>query len=470
MASTTSSPAPVGISAGSDPVRAPISLARAPRRAGPFPRGRTCVPRDFVRGSVVHGFLLGALFLGITACQDSDPDGPEALDRWERVELATPTPPGAGEPNLFAAPDGRIYLSWIEPMEERGHAVRFSSLDPRSPGDAGEGGWSEPRTIAEGDDFFVNWADFPSIHVLEDGRMAAHWLVRSGPDTFDYNVHIAWSLDGGESWSEPVVPHRDGTLSEHGFVSLFPWEDGSLGAVWLDGRRFATEPDDPEMTLRFTTLEPDALGEEVLLDGRICDCCQTSAAVTDAGPLVAYRDRTAGEIRDISVVRYVDGAWTDPAPVYHDGWEIPACPVNGPMVAARGSQVAVAWFTAADDKPLVRLAFSDDSGATFDPAVRIDDGNPSGRVAVALDPTGRAYVSWLERAAGGAELRVRWVEPDGRRGRAATVAETSEARASGFPRMVWTAEDGLLFAWNDVEGTDRVELALLRRPTPATTE
>jgi len=46
------------------------------------------------------------------------------------------------------------------------------------------------------------------------------------------------------------------------------------------------------------------------------------------------------------------------------------------------------------------------------------------------------------------------------------VAETSEARASGFPRMVWTAEGGLLFAWNDVEGTDRVELALLRRPAP----
>ena len=432
----------------------------------PTPRGTRS---DLVQ-RVAPSVLLCSLLL-MAGCGERAEDGPDALDRWERMEITSPTPPGAGEPNLFAADDGRVYLSWIEPLEEGGHAVRFASIEPEAVGSGsgreGNGGeWSPPRTIAEGENFFVNWADFPSIHVLPDGRMAAHWLVRSGPDTFDYDVHIAWSLDEGDSWTEPVIPHRDGTLSEHGFVSLFPWENGSLGAVWLDGRRFATQPDNPEMTLRFTTLEPDGLGEEVLLDGRICDCCQTSAALTDAGPVVAYRDRTAEEIRDISVIRHVDGAWTDPEPVYHDGWEIPACPVNGPMVAARESQVAVAWFTAADDKPLVRLAFSSDAGASFEPAIRIDDGDPSGRVAVALDPSGRAYVSWLERTSAGAELRVRWVEPDGRRGRAATVTATSEARASGFPRMVWTTGGGLLFAWNDVEGTDRVEVALLRRPTP----
>jgi hypothetical protein len=398
---------------------------------------------------------------------------PDALDLWERVELETPTAEGAGEPNLFAADDGHIYLSWIEPTGPDRHAVRFATLDPRGGERGSAPRWSAPRTIAEGADFFVNWADFPSLRVDEEGRIVAHWLVRSGPGRVDYDVHVAWSLDGGETWTEPQIPHRDGTLSEHGFVSMIPWHDGSMGVVWLDGRHYAGwdeeagrvvepgRPDDPEMSLRFTTLTPHALGEEVVLDDRVCDCCQTSAALTDRGPVVVYRDRGPGEIRDISIVRFEDGRWTDPVPVHRDGWEIPACPVNGPMVAARGSFVAVAWFTRANDKPLVRLAFSEDGGASFAPPVRIDDGNPVGRVAVTLGEGGRAHVAWLERVGDGAEVRVRWVDREGERGRAATVTRTAESRASGFPRMV-RADDGLLFAWTDVDGSGRVEVAMIR--------
>lgn len=46
---------------------------------------------------------------------------------------------------------------------------------------------------------------------------------------------------------------------------------------------------------------------DTLLDSRTCDYCQTSAAISKNDPVVVYRDRTDDEIRDISIVREVNG-------------------------------------------------------------------------------------------------------------------------------------------------------------------
>lgn len=411
-------------------------------------------------------FALVPLAIGgvLVACEPGEPELPEP--GWARVEVASPAGEGASIPNLFAGDDGTVYMNWFEPRNDEGHVLRFASLTPEGVAANGQAvgadAWAEARTIVEGEDFFVNWADFPSMYAFPHGLMAAHWPVRSGPDSYDYDVNVAWSEDAGQSWSEPTVPHRDGTLSEHGFVSLFPWHDGSLAAVWLDGRKYAEEPDDPEMTLHFTTMTPTELGPEALLDGRACECCQTSAAITDDGPVVVYRDRTEEEIRDISIIRFGPEGWSEPAPVHRDGWEITACPVNGPMAAAEGLRVAVAWFTRADDESRVRLAFSDDAGRSFAEPIRVDDGDPVGRVAVVMEPGGGAVVSWLERTGGeAAEVRVRRVARDGSRSASMTVAESTAARAGGFPRMV-RAGDALLFAWTEVGEPGGVRVAMLR--------
>jgi hypothetical protein len=371
-------------------------------------------------------------------------------------EVPAPAGPGSGEPNLVSA-HGTAYLSWLEPVDGGGHALRFA----RWTGD----GWSEPGTVAEGEGYFVNWADFPSMTALPDGRLAAHWLVRSGPSTYAYDVHVAQSPDGGRTWSPSVIPHRDGTQTEHGFASLFPWTDGRLGAVWLDGRNFeghdaAEHGAGAEMTLRHTWIgAAGELGEEVVLDGRVCDCCQTSVALTARGPVAVYRNRSAEEIRDVWIVRHVDGRWTEPRPVHHDGWHITGCPVNGPAAAADGESLAVAWFTAAADTPRVHLAFSADGGATFGAPLRVDDGDPVGRVDVVMLNGGAALVSWLERMGDAAEIRVRRVSATGRAGPATTVSTTSGARASGFPRIT-RLDDLVVFAWTEAGDPSRVRTAV----------
>ena len=145
-------------------------------------------------------------------------------------------------------------------------------------------------------------------------------------------------------------------------------------------------------------------------------------------------------------MRRVNGAWTAPATVHADNWELNACPVNGPAIVASGDEVAVAWFTGARDTAKVQVVLSHDGGATFGPPVRIDEGSPAGRVALQW-LNGDAYVSWLERGTGdSAYVKVRPVTREGVAGEALTVTASSGARSSGFPRMT-RLNDGLMFAY-----------------------
>lgn len=359
-------------------------------------------------------------------------------------ELPSPAGTGSGQPNLAVASDGRVYLSWIERLGEGRFSLRFSKLEKEK--------WSAPQTIAEGSKWFVNWADFPSMIALPDGSLAAHWLAKSGPGTFEYDVTISRSFDGGKTWGKPFVPHRDGVKAEHGFVSLFAAKDGNLAAVWLDGREMKPSEGSHDhghgnMMLRYVKIKRDGtLTDEAVLDTRVCECCQTSAAMTADGPVVVYRDRSEQEIRDTSIVRLRDGQWSQPISVFQDGWQINGCPVNGPSVAAAGRRVAVAWYTGANNKPRVKLAFSNDAGASFGEPITVDEGNPAGRVETLLLADGSALVCWLEKIQGGGEVRVRRVRPDGKFDPAMVVSATGAARSNGFPQMVRVGKT-LVFAW-----------------------
>jgi hypothetical protein len=312
----------------------------------------------------------------------------------------------------------------------------------------------------------VNWADFPSVIAVPDGSLAAHWLVKSGSGTYAYDVNIARSKDGGKTWSKPIVPHRDNTQTEHGFVSLIPLPDGRLGAVWLDGRNMKDAKHSDEgapaaesMTLRYAAIDADGkLSDEAELDERVCECCQTSAALTSEGAIAVYRDRSQGEVRDIYSVKQVNGSWAAPRAVQADNWTINGCPVNGPSVAADGRRVVVAWFTEAEEQPRVKISFSTDAGATFDKSILVDDSQAVGRVDALLLPDGSALVCWLSGNAEGGAIKVRRVQSDGTLGPPAVVAETDISRSSGFPRMARLGDE-VHFAWTEFGKPSKVRTA-----------
>lgn len=387
-----------------------------------------------------------AVLSACTVDETPEPAGPVI------AMLEVPAASESTGPNLAVGPDGTVVLSWLE-ADNSDHALKFSILS--------DGVWGTALTVAGGENWFVNWADFPSVVPVSATLWAAHWLVSQPAGGYAYDVFVAVSNDSGLTWSDPVMPHRDGTATEHGFVTLYP-QDKGVGLVWLDGRNMVNEFGDETaasgMTLRAATMSPDLmLSDELLVDELICDCCQTDVALTSEGPVVIYRDRTTAETRDIYVSKSVGNRWQEGRPVANDNWEIPGCPVNGPAIDAREKAVAVAWFTGENHTPRVRVGFSDDAARSFSTPIDVVRGETLGRVGVAMLPGGHVAVSWLrELDAESAEVCVRRVSGDGQMGPIQVVSAGQNVASLSVPQMVRTGTD-LVFAWTGREDeTNRV--------------
>lgn len=363
------------------------------------------------------------------------------------ASIASPAGSGSAQPNLVTDSRGRVWLSWMEPRTGGGHRFQAAMLIGSS--------WSAPITIAEGTNLLANWADFPSLFIAADGTMAAHYLERTPGGRYAYGVRVRMSRDSGRTWSDPVTPHKDESPTEHGFVSFFDTPAGGVGLVWLDGRDMAGGHSAAGhgaggMAIRSTVFRNGAPGPEMVVDSRVCDCCQTAATRSGDAVLVAYRDRSDKEIRDTSISRFVNGTWSEPFTVHSDGWEINSCPVNGPALAASGNAAVVAWFTQAGGTPKTHVAFSSDAGRTFGSPVRVDNGATLGRLSLVMPAPDRALVVSLDKGAAGGQLVMRDMRPTGAVGQPFVLSPATLERAGGFARIVRTGRS-LIVAWTDVK-------------------
>lgn len=378
--------------------------------------------------------------------------------------IESPAPRGSELPFLYTDNTGKVFLSWVEPgSSDDEYRLMYSKLN--------NGQWSNPHEVASSNSWFVNWADYPSVIAHSGEAMAAHQLTKIPGNTYSYNVNIT-QRKKNNNWSKPLTPHSDGTATEHGFVSMIPMDAASIMAIWLDGRRTDNRSDeeyfdlDKAMTLRSAIIDSaGSVRNPELIDESVCDCCQTTMVMTERGPIAAYRDRTGDEIRDIYITRYHKGSWSEPVPVYKDGWRIGACPVNGPKIAAKGSVVVVAWYTGAGSNPTVKAAVSTDFGSSFGEPFIINNNGTQGRVDVAIADSNSAYISEISKSQDKYYLAVHKLSLSERTTTPYKVTEMNGSRRSGFPQME-LINDELILAWTEVaeDNSARVKTGMVNNP------
>jgi hypothetical protein len=352
--------------------------------------------------------------------------------------LTTPAAGGSEGPQLSVSEQHGPLLSWVEIGDEKA-TLKFAERNAL--------GWSAPQTAASGADWFINDSDVPSVIRLSNGALAANWLQNTDPELEAYNLRLSYSKDEGKTWARSFLPHHDGTTTQHGFATLFETPGQGLGVVWLDGRQTVTNRETGPMSLRYASYDAQwKQNADVSIDAKVCDCCTTSVAVTSDGPVTAFRNRTDDEIRDIYVSRLEGDKWTDGKVVHDDGWHIEACPVNGPVVSARGRDVAVAWFTLLDNQGQAYAALSSDAGRTWGDPIRLDEAGSLGRVDVEMLDDGSAVATWVEFANARAQFRLRRIERSGAKSAPIVIAGASGGRVGGIPHLARQGNQ-LVFAW-----------------------
>lgn len=360
------------------------------------------------------------------------------------TDLQNPASSNSKFPRLFTDNSGSVFMSWYE-TEETFTLLKYSKLDGKT--------WSTPELISSSDTWFINWADFSNFVAADGKPIASHTLSKRPDNKYSYDVQLI-----GLQSKNTKLAHSDGTPTEHGFVSLQATSDSTFYAVWLDGRNTGNSHGhddhvgnlDAAMTIRGAefNLNLDILSEAEI-DNSTCDCCNTALTTIPGGLIVAYRNRTADEIRDIYVSRFVDGSWSEGTPVFDDNWNIAACPVNGPALSSFNETVALSWFTGAENAPQTKLAFSTDSGLNFSEPILLAGDQVIGRVDVQMIDENKAWVSYLDRGENSAQLVIKKINTKGEVLDERIIPGIDPSRSTGFPQITKKG-DAILVAWTDI--------------------
>lgn len=416
---------------------------------------------------MIRFFIYGILTITVVCCRYSS-------SRLSMEEMAIPfTAKESSTPDLYLSPQGNIYLSWVSQLHDTS-SLLYSKFENNQ--------WTKAKVAAVGNNWFVNWADYPSLVTFPSSEYSvlAHYLeMTDTTGDYHYGVKLALSRDGGDRF-RIIDSLHDTRPGEHGFVSMVPYSFDKILIAWLDGgNQVASMKENSHhdagmvhggaaMQLKSALVDFDGhILQPILIDDRVCDCCQTDACMTPKGPILVYRNRSEDEIRDIYYTLFTDGHWTTPKAIHDDHWKINGCPVNGPAIAASGNRVAMVWYTEAGGAPSIKMVYSENAGDTFSEPILIPSRHTLGRLDLVWKNDDHVLISYLDKQAQDSEsATIKLYQYSIKDGRSNTyeLDQVSSKRKSGIPKMENykqspSGESNLILAYTLIsdDGTRRIK-------------
>ena len=148
--------------------------------------------RGQARRGRFHLAAAGLALVASVACGRPDP----AEWTLDIRPLALPAGANSSEPQ-FTTSDRGVLLSWIEQAGSTS-VLKFAERT--------SSGWTQPVTVASGEDWFLSYADMPSVLRLSNGTLVAQWLEKTDELMEAYDLHLSYSTDEGKTWAPSFVP------------------------------------------------------------------------------------------------------------------------------------------------------------------------------------------------------------------------------------------------------------------------
>lgn len=329
---------------------------------------------------------------------------------------------------------------------------RAGHLEVRRSADFGRSWFGPVRVNATPEDIDPGGDARPKIASGPGGEIFVTW-TRALAKPYSGEVRFARSLDGGCTFSPPLVVHRHREEITHRFDAITVDEHGRIFVAWIDKRdaiaAAATRRPYRGAAVYFAVSDDRgaAFRGDFKVADHTCECCRIALASTERnGVLALWRHVFEPNVRDHAM------AWLQPdgrvlgfQRATFDDWRVDACPHQGPSVAIDpGGAPHAVWFGVSAEGAAVRYGRLLGPGAA---SLRRIGGKLAAHADLAVAGK-KVAVVWKEFEDGRTHLRALTSEDGGENWREHALAATAEA--SDQPKVL--AHAGRFYAfWNTRE-------------------
>jgi hypothetical protein len=256
----------------------------------------------------------------------------------------------AKAPSASFGSDGKLWLAWVF----AGHIyVQYSSDEGKT--------YSLPSIVNRVPEKVAARAENRAkIQLDHDGNIYISW-TQSFNKPYTGNIRFSRSVDGGQSFSQPITVNDDLQEISHRFDSMVVSDDGKVFISWLDKRDQQAAKDNQQeyiggaLYYRYSADQGKTFSKNMNLSDNACVCCRIAMALDNNNlPVIAWRDiygdDVNNQIRDHSLITFSFAL--KPAKkirLSNEQWKIDGCPHHGPALDVDGNNVIHStWFNDTD--------------------------------------------------------------------------------------------------------------------------
>lgn len=266
----------------------------------------------------------------------------------------------------------------------------------------------------------ANGESRPKIVISPEGYLYLSW-TESRRKPLVAHVWFSRSVDGGATFENPYIVHKDRSEITHRLDALTVSDDGRITMVWVDKRdpiaaKAAQKSYDGAAIYHAVSSDKGvSFSPEHKLADNSCECCRIALATKPDGTVAAmWRHVFEGSERDHMIAEIpVAGKSADPKRATFGRWKVDGCPHHGAALASGGEGASwwgyhMAWYDGGNDErgknATLFYARMDGEAWVSSPAKKFGNmkqqaGHPA--LAAAGD---NVWLVWLEKDAGRSQV------------------------------------------------------------------